>query len=74
MTCTLLGILAEYNLSRDADGKLQAEQSWGASTQGLEKVNAIAANQTHVAVAGFGKDGKGVIEIWQTAQQEDAVA
>ena len=74
LTCSLLGTLAEYILSRDADGKLQADQSWSASTRGLEKVNAMTASQTQVAVAGFGKDGKGVIEIWHTAQQGDAVA
>ncbi|EJF66094.1 hypothetical protein DICSQDRAFT_97887 [Dichomitus squalens LYAD-421 SS1] len=68
LTCSLLGSLAEYTLSRGADGKLRAEQRWSASTQSLEKVNAIAGSQSRVAVAGFGKDGKGVIEIWHTVQ------
>ena len=64
MTCSLLGSLAEYEVSRDSEDGLQGEKRWEASTTVLEKVNAMCTNGSFVAVGGFGKDGKGVVEIW----------
>ncbi|PIL24234.1 hypothetical protein GSI_13987 [Ganoderma sinense ZZ0214-1] len=65
LTCSLLGVLAEYSISRDSDGKLSATKNWNASTKALEKVNAMAVDHSRIMVGGFTKDGKGVVEVWQ---------
>ncbi|KAI1794615.1 WD40-repeat-containing domain protein [Ganoderma leucocontextum] len=70
LTCSLLGALAEYSVSRDSDGKLVAAKGWSTSTGGLEKVNAMAAGHCRIVVGGFAKDGKGVAEVWHTVEQE----
>ena len=57
--------MSEYTISRNAEDKLQATKGWSAVTQSLEKVNAMAADESRVVLGGFGKDGKGVLEIWQ---------
>jgi hypothetical protein len=31
---------------------------------GLDKADALVSNDTKIAIAGFAKDGKGIIEIW----------
>ena len=69
VTCSLLGVVAEYVLSRDAEDALQATRRWETSANTLEKVNAMAARETCVAVGGFGKDGKGVVEVWDIVQE-----
>nr|VWO98043.1 N/A [Ganoderma boninense] len=66
LTCSLLGVLTEYSISRDADGELVATKSWTTVTKALEKVNAMAADQSRILVGGFTKEGKGVVEVWQT--------
>ncbi|KAM5532069.1 hypothetical protein V8D89_012224 [Ganoderma adspersum] len=68
LTCSLLGVLAEYSISRDSDGKLVATKGWSTSTRSLEKVNAMIADHCRVVVGGFAKDGKGVVEIWQRVE------
>ncbi|KAJ3007670.1 hypothetical protein NUW54_g3458 [Trametes sanguinea] len=62
LTCSLLGSIAEFKISRDSSGMLQAEKTWSSSTSSMEKVNAIAASQFRLVIGGFGKDGKGVVE------------
>ena len=64
MTCSLLGVMSEYTISRNDEDKLQATKGWSAVTQSLEKVNAMAADESRVVLGGFGKDGKGVLEVW----------
>ncbi|KAI0707616.1 WD40 repeat-like protein [Earliella scabrosa] len=64
MTCSLLGVMSEYIISRNTEDKLQATKGWSAVTQSLEKVNAMAADESRVVLGGFGKDGKGVLEVW----------
>ena len=65
VTCSLLGAVSQYTISRDAEGKLQATKGWGAVAKSLEKVNAMTADEARVVLGGFGKDGKGIVELWQ---------
>ncbi|KAH9901554.1 WD40 repeat-like protein [Cubamyces lactineus] len=69
LTCSLLGALSEYKVSRDAQGSLQATQVWSSTVTSIEKVNAMAIGQTSLVVGGFGKDGKGVVEVWRHSDQ-----
>jgi hypothetical protein len=59
--CTLLGIVSMYRLSRDP---LQLQLLYSKGTEGIEKVNALAVDGQWLAIGGFGKDGKGVVELW----------
>ncbi|KAJ2971280.1 hypothetical protein NUW54_g12539 [Trametes sanguinea] len=68
LTCSLLGSIAEFKISRDSSGMLQAEKTWSSSTSSMEKVNAIAASQFRLVIGGFGKDGKGVVEVWRNGE------
>jgi len=65
VTCTLLGKLAIHTVSYDSEGAVQLNVAWSSQTQGIEKVNAIAVNTRWLVVAGLGKDGKGVVEVWE---------
>ncbi|OSD08594.1 WD40 repeat-like protein [Trametes coccinea BRFM310] len=65
VTCSLLGAIAEYKISRNPEGTLQPEKTWSSSTLHLEKVDAMAATQAWLVVGGFAKDGKGVVEVWR---------
>ena len=40
------------------------------STRNLEKVKIMAACDSRIVVGGFGKNGKGVVEVWNTVGQE----
>ncbi|KAI0362404.1 WD40 repeat-like protein [Trametes cingulata] len=64
LTCSLLGVVSAYEISRDAQGTLQAEKMWNARASSLVKVNALAVSNSWVIVGGFGKDGKGIVEAW----------
>ncbi|KAI9057917.1 WD40 repeat-like protein [Trametes sanguinea] len=68
LTCSLLGAIAEFKISRDSSGMLQADKTWSSSTSSIEKVNAIAASQFRLVIGGFGKDGKGVVEVWRNGE------
>ena len=46
------------------DGLPKIEQVWEKEVGDIEKVNALVALGTRVIIGGFGKDGKGVITIW----------
>ncbi|KAK7467336.1 hypothetical protein VKT23_004393 [Stygiomarasmius scandens] len=62
---TLLGTLVQYRLGRDAKGAGEVTELWRTETQTLAKVNALVVNDTKIVLGGFGKDGKGIIEIWE---------
>ncbi|KAI0372921.1 WD40 repeat-like protein [Pilatotrama ljubarskyi] len=66
VTCSLLGAISAYDISRDTEGSgaLQVEKLWSAATSSLEKVNAMVISDTWVVVGGFGNDGKGIVEAW----------
>jgi hypothetical protein len=59
--CTLLGIVSLFRLDRDPP---QLELLYSKGTEGIEKVNALAVEDPWLAIGGFGKDGKGVVELW----------
>jgi hypothetical protein len=59
--CTLLGIISQYRLSRDP---LRLTLVFAKGTEGLEKVNTLAIEGCSLAVGGFGKDKRGIIELW----------
>ncbi|KAI8989687.1 WD40 repeat-like protein [Trametes punicea] len=63
-TCSLLGAVTEFRVSRDSNGALQAVKTWTSSASALEKVNAMAVSHAWLVVGGFGQDGKGMVEIW----------
>ncbi|KAH9945888.1 WD40 repeat-like protein [Epithele typhae] len=65
ITCTLLGTITEYVVSRDAEDTLSVAKSRERTCRSLEKVNAMTANGSSVAVGGFGKGGKGFVEVWE---------
>ncbi|KAI0664646.1 WD40 repeat-like protein [Cubamyces menziesii] len=68
-TCSLLGVLSEYKVSRDAQALLQATQVWSSSVTSVEKVNTMAIGHTWLVVGGFGEDEKGVVEVWRHGDQ-----
>ncbi|KAI0333505.1 WD40 repeat-like protein [Cubamyces sp. BRFM 1775] len=69
LTCSLLGALSEYQVTRDAQGSLQAAKVWSSNVSSIEKVNSMAIGQTWLTLGGFGKDGKGVVEVWRHSDQ-----
>ncbi|KAI0672963.1 WD40-repeat-containing domain protein [Trametes maxima] len=65
VACSLLGTVTEFNVSRDAQGKLEAAKRWNAAAGSLEKVNAMSVSRSWLVLGGFSKDGKGIIEAWR---------
>ncbi|KAF5373731.1 hypothetical protein D9758_000724 [Tetrapyrgos nigripes] len=62
---TLLGTLARFRLERDIKGDVEVTEVWRSEVKTVQKVNALVVNDTKIVIGGFGKDGKGVIEIWE---------
>ncbi|CAA7270910.1 unnamed protein product [Cyclocybe aegerita] len=63
---TLMGVLTQYNLIYEEDaGSVVLQQVWQKESPGLEKVNALIADEKRVIVGGFAKDGQGAIEVWK---------
>ncbi|KAJ3509300.1 hypothetical protein NLJ89_g5297 [Agrocybe chaxingu] len=62
---TLMGILTQYNLIYEDAGSVVLQQVWQKESPGLEKVNALVADEKRLIVAGFAKDGRGAIEVWK---------
>ncbi len=50
---------------------MHLETSWTCETRGLEKVNAIAASKDWLAIGGFGKDEKGLVEVWSVSNDSE---
>ncbi len=69
VTCSLLGTMSAYDISRGGKGELQASKIWSEATRSVEKVNAMAVSHSWVVIGGFGKDGKGVVEVWCNPQE-----
>ncbi len=61
---TLLGTVMQWRISPEVAGEGAVEELWKKEALGLEKVNALIANDTKVVIGGFAKDGKGIIEVW----------
>jgi hypothetical protein len=66
VTSTLRGVLTVYDLIFDSEeGSLILEDVFQKESSGLEKVNALVADDKRIILAGLTKDGKGVIEVWK---------
>ncbi|KAJ3850747.1 WD40-repeat-containing domain protein [Lentinula lateritia] len=64
-TSTLLGSIAQWRINGEtSDRDKNIEELWRKKGIALEKVNALVTNDTKIAIGGFSKDGKGIIEIW----------
>lgn len=68
LTSTLLGKLAQHDLSYDDKQALQINTSWTAEVRSLAKVNGIALSGMHLVVGGILKDGRGSLEVWSLAE------
>ena len=65
ITCTLLGTVSQHYLQfNPSDNTIQVHLRWTRDVECLAKVNALAVHGDWLAVGGFGKDKKGVVEIW----------
>ncbi|KAJ3531099.1 hypothetical protein NM688_g7620 [Phlebia brevispora] len=67
LTCSLLGKLAQHTITYD-DEKVEVRTIWSGEIKTLHKVSAIAVSEKWFAVAGFGTDDKGLVEIWCPTQ------
>ncbi|KAI0647319.1 WD40-repeat-containing domain protein [Trametes meyenii] len=65
VTCSLLGAVTEFDISRNVQGNLETAKRWSAAATSLEKVNAMSISRSWLVLGGFGKDGKGIIEAWR---------
>lgn len=74
-TSTLLGTLScfEMVLPTDTSGgqKLALKKRWTGESPNIAKANALVANATIVVTSGFGRDGKGVAEVWGMGESLD---
>jgi len=59
---TLMGSIIQWEVNHESDAILK--EVWRKEALGLEKVNALVSNEKKIVIAGFAKDGKGIIEIW----------
>ena len=61
-------------LPTDASGdqKLALKKRWTGESPNIAKANALVANASMVMMGGFGRDGKGVAEVWGMAGSFDS--
>ncbi|PPQ87974.1 hypothetical protein CVT25_001053 [Psilocybe cyanescens] len=63
---TLMGVITQYRLIYDeVQGSVVLQQLWQRESTGLEKVNALVADDKRIIVGGFSAKGRGLIEIWK---------
>ncbi|KAF8969646.1 WD40-repeat-containing domain protein [Flammula alnicola] len=63
---TLMGVITHYRLNYDeAEGSVVLQQLWQKASTGVDKVNALVADDKRIIVGGFKLDGQGIIEIWK---------
>ncbi|KAI0320119.1 WD40 repeat-like protein [Amylostereum chailletii] len=67
LACSLLGTLSMHTLSEVGDdgAAFDITPLWKVESKTLAKVNAISTHDDRIAVGGFNKEGKGVVEVWQ---------
>ena len=63
MTCTLLGLLSQYNVGIEST---EIKMVWSRDVEELEKVNCMGLNGRHIVVGGFSHGGKGLVEVYGT--------
>lgn len=65
-----MGVLTYYQLNYDEEGgSVVLQQLWQHESTGVEKVNALLADDKRIIVGGFGKKDRGIIEIWKQEAQ-----
>jgi hypothetical protein len=58
-----------HRFKRDPNVCVEAARTW--QVHNIVKVNTVAIHGGRwLAIGGFGKDGKGVIELWRTAASD----
>lgn len=68
-----MGVITQYHLIYDEDeGSVTLQQLWQKESTGLEKVNAMVADEKRIIVGGFSAKGRGVIEIWKEDSPDTA--
>lgn len=65
-TSTLMGVISQYRVNYDDKaGSVVLQQLWQQESTGMEKVNALVADEKRIIVGGFNKKQRGRIEIWK---------
>jgi hypothetical protein len=65
MICTLLGKVKQYHITLNPDTRtFEVEQQWSTDTKAVMKVNAMTFSDKWIHISGLGKEGKGIIEVW----------
>lgn len=70
LTSTLLGRLAQHDITYSSEQQVEVQTSWNAEVQTLVKVNAITAQGDWLVVGGISKEGKGIVEVWRHSESE----
>ncbi|KIK08814.1 hypothetical protein K443DRAFT_535773 [Laccaria amethystina LaAM-08-1] len=63
---TLMGVLTHYHLEYNPTvGQVVLKQLWQRESEGIQKVNALIADEKRFIVGGFTEKGQGIIEVWR---------
>ncbi|KAF8197518.1 WD40-repeat-containing domain protein [Pholiota molesta] len=63
---TLMGVITYYQLNYDEEGgSVVLQQLWHHESKSVQKVNALLADDKRIIVGGFGKNDRGIIEVWK---------
>lgn len=61
-----MGVLTHYHLEYDPTvGQVVLKQLWQKKSEGIQKVNALIADEKRFIVGGFTEKGQGIIEVWR---------
>lgn len=61
----MLGLLTQWEIMyNEEDRQILLKMLWQGTTQNMEKVNKVIADDRRIIVGGLTKEGKGVIEVW----------
>lgn len=61
-----MGVISQYRLNYDdKEGSVVLQQLWQQESTGMEKVNALVADEKRIIIGGFNKKQRGRIEIWK---------
>jgi hypothetical protein len=61
-----MGVITYYQLNYDEEGgSVVLQQLWHHESKNVQKVNALLADDKRIIVGGFGKNDRGIIEVWK---------
>jgi hypothetical protein len=61
-----MGVLTHYHLEYNPTvGQVVLKQLWQRESEGIQKVNALIADEKRFIVGGFTEKGQGIIEVWR---------